>query len=164
MKNIQKIWVLAGSIMALLTCSGCEKIESSSPEDGYNTDVAMSAVEYSIFMSKQISVIENVLMTRAVMAENIADGTYDISAEIQNVNESISKVVATQNELLVTMPAQSLDTDRQNILDLTDDAINVLIAYRDDLGSNDLQAMKTAAAEMKSCMMALSGEANAYYQ
>lgn len=164
MKSTAKAWILAGIIIAACSCSGCEKIKSSSPEDGYNTDVAMSAVEYSIFLSKQISVIENVLMTRMAMADSVADGTYECSKEAQSTMEAISKVTAAKDELTVTMPAQSLDTDRQNILDLTEDALNALNTYLDNLNNNDMEGIKSSALEMKNCMVSLSGEANAYYQ
>ena len=50
MKKLSILICLAGT----LALSGCTKIQSSSPEDGYNTEFAMSATEYSIFLSKQI--------------------------------------------------------------------------------------------------------------
>lgn len=164
MKGIHKIGIFAGVVMIACSCTGCVKIESSSPEDGYNTDVAMSAVEYSIFLSKQISVLENVLMTRMSMAEMGVGSTYDNSVEIKNTEEAISKVTAINNELFVTLPAEGLDTDRQNILNLSEQALDILIDYRDNLKNNDSEALKISATEMKNCMLALSGEANVYYQ
>lgn len=164
MKIHRKIGSFLGIMLISIFCSGCEKIQSSSPEDGYNTDVSMSAVEYSIFLSKQISVIENVLMTRMAMAESVANGTYSSSMEIKNTEEAISKVAATKDELYVTMPAQSFDTDRQTILELTEDALDVLIEYQDNLKNNNTSAIKSSGVEMKNCMLALSGEANTYYQ
>lgn len=164
MKIIYRTGLFIGAILMASSFTGCEKIQSSSPEDGYNTDVAMSAVEYSIFLSKQISVLENVLTTRMAMADSVANGTYECSKEIQSTEEAISKVSATKDELTVTMPAQSMDTDRQNILDIAEDSLNALNTYLDNLNNNDIEAIKSSSVEMKNCMIALSGEANAYYQ
>mgnify|MGYP000071478399 CR=1 FL=1 len=70
MKKLSILICLAGTF----ALSGCTKIQSSSPEDGYNTEFAMSATEYSIFLSKQIVITENVLMTRMSMADKLAEG------------------------------------------------------------------------------------------
>lgn len=164
MKNLRKIGVFCGIISISILGSGCEKIQSSLPEDGYNTDVAMSAVEYSIFLSKQISVIENILMTRMTMADSVANGSYNSSLEIANTEEAISKISAVKDELYVTMPAQSFDTDRQTILDLVEDALDILIEYQNNLKNSSMTAIKNSGVKMKNCMLALSGEANAYYQ
>ena len=164
MKSLYKICSVAGFLAVAVTFSGCTKIQSSSPEDGYNTDVAMSAVEYSIFLSKQISVLENVLTTRMAMADSIANGTYEVFKEIQSTEEAISKVSAAKDELTVTMPAASMDTDRQNILDLTEDSLNALNTYLSNLNNSDTEGIKSSSLEMKNCMIALSGEANTYYQ
>ncbi|WP_368189048.1 hypothetical protein [Blautia sp. 1033sp1_1033st1_G9_1033SCRN_220408] len=164
MKIIYRTGFIIGTILIAYSVTGCEKITSSSPEDGYNTDVAMSAVEYSIFLTKQISVIENVLTTRMAMAESIAAGTDECSKEIQRTEDAISKVSAAKDEIAVTMPAQSMDTDRQNILDITEDALNVLNTYLDNLKNSDATAAKESSIEMKNCIIALTGEANAYYQ
>ena len=86
MKIIYRTGLFIGAILMASSFTGCEKIQSSSPEDGYNTDVAMSAVEYSIFLSKQISVLENVLTTRMAMADSVANGTYECSKEISLFN------------------------------------------------------------------------------
>ena len=98
------------------------------------------------------------------MAEMVVGNTYDNSVEIKNTEEAVSKVTAINNELFVTLPAEGLDTDRQNILNLSEQALDILINYRDNLKNNDSEALKISATEMKNCMLALSGEANVYYQ
>ena len=104
MKKLSILICLAGT----LALSGCTKIQSSSPEDGYNTEFAMSATEYSIFLSKQIVIAENVLMTRMSMADKLAEGNYDISSEIENTEQSISKIQDVKDEIFVTLPAENM--------------------------------------------------------
>ena len=152
---------LAGIIIG---CSGCAKIQSASPEDGYNTDYAMSAVEYTIFLNKQISVASNILFTRMSMAGSVADSDYEAEKEIQSTQEAISKMEAVKDEVTVTMPAASLETDRQNILDLLEDSLNALNTYQEHLQNGELDKLDNSAIELKNCFTALSGEANTYYQ
>ena len=119
MKSLYKICSVAGFLAVAVTFSGCTKIQSSSPEDGYNTDVAMSAVEYSIFLSKQISVLENVLTTRMAMADSVANGTYEVSKEIQSTEEKsliIWKETVWQKEICLKYSVYSVRSDRTRIL------------------------------------------------
>ena len=85
MKSLYKICSVAGFLAVAVTFSGCTKIQSSSPEDGYNTDVAMSAVEYSIFLSKQISVLENVLTTRMATVKASASHNLFLMEQVRAV-------------------------------------------------------------------------------
>ena len=161
--NRRKMLTIYGILLAT-ALSGCEEIQSSDLEDGYNTEVSMSAVEYTIFISKQVSVLTNVLTTRMSMADAIVNDGYDVSTEIESTDEAISKVTATKDEIEVTMPAKSQETDRENLLSLTEDALDALNTYMDNLKSNDKSAIKNSISELKNCMIAISGEANVYYQ
>lgn len=156
-------------LVMLLTCisivciSGC-KIQSADPQNGYYSDYAMSAVEYSIFISKQVSVVENVLSTRMSMASSVGSGDYSVPAEMDNTQEAISKVIAVRDELSVTRPAVGMETDMKNILSLVNDSIDVLQDYHDALNNKDKDEIKKTVTELKNCFIALSGEANTYYQ
>lgn len=154
--------LIIGSFMTIASITGCAKIESSSPEDGYNTAYAMSAVEYTIFMSKQITVAENVLFTRFSMIDSVQDGTYETSKEIQSTEESISKIESIKDEITMTMPATNYESDRQNTLDLMEDARLALEDYLAALQGNG--NLDTCKELLKSCYLALSGEANIYYE
>lgn len=144
--------------------SGCGKIESGSIENGYATEFAMSAVEYSIFINKQISSAENILFTRMSMADNVMDGVYEISKEIENIDEAISKMDAILEETTITMPATNYETDRQSILNLMEDAKLALEDYKEVLESGSYSRLEAYANQLKACYVALSGEANVYYE
>lgn len=158
MKKLSILICLAGT----LALSGCTKIQSSSPEDGYNTEFAMSATEYSIFLSKQIVIAENVLMTRMSMADKLAEGNYDISSEIENTEQSISKIQDVKDEIFVTLPAENMSSDREAILSILEDSLSALEDYENKLVAGETASLKTSAAEIKNCYIALSGEANIY--
>lgn len=150
-------------ISGTLLCQGCAKIESADPKDGYSTNYAMTAVEYSIFLNKQIGVVENVLMTRMLIAGNVGDGKYGLQNEINSTEESIEKTGEAIDEVTVMMPATGYETDRQNVLDLMEDARLVLEDYLKTLnsGGTDIQEH---IDQMEACYVALSGEANSYYK
>ena len=158
MKKLSILICLAGT----LALSGCTKIQSSSPEDGYNTEFAMSATEYSIFLSKQIVIAENVLMTRMSMADKLAEGNYDISSEIENTEQSISKIQDVKDEIFVTLPAENMSSDREAILSILEDSLSTLEDYENKLVAGETASLKTSVAEIKNCYIALSGEANIY--
>ena len=162
LKKIVCISLIAASV--LLAQTGCGKMELANPEDGYSTNYALSAIEYNIFLNKQIGVAENVLATRLSMANSVAGGTYEPEKEIVSAEEAISKIEDIKDEITVTMPATNYENDRQNALDLIEDSLLVLNDYLDALNSNDQERIETCAVQMKDCYIALSGEANAYYE
>lgn len=139
-------------------------MESADPEKGYATYYAMSAVEYNIFLNKQIGVMENILLTRMLMAENVMNGSYPVQSEISNVEESISKAGGIKDEVTVTMPATGYETDRQNALDLIEEARVALVDYLDTLNNGGIKDIESHITQMQACYTALGGEANSYYQ
>lgn len=156
--------MLAAYSIFILPIGGCAKIESASPENGYSTYYAMSAVEYNLFLTKEISNLENILMTRLAMAECITDGSYEVAKEIENTEESISKTDAIVEEITVTMPATNYESDRQNALDLAEDASVALSDYLDALNSGSEENIASCASQLKACYIALSGAANSDYE
>lgn len=146
-----------------LPLSGCEKIQYRSDSDEYDTQYAMSAVEYNIFLNEEIGVVENELMTRVIISREIPDD-YERSKEIQNTEESILKVKEIEERVTKTMPATNYESDRQNTIDLIEDARLALEGYREKLENGSASEIKACTEEMKNCYLALGGEANVYYQ
>ena len=144
--------------------SGCMTIGPAKSTKNYSTMTAMSAVEYTTFISKEIATVNNQLVTRLSMATSVLDGTYDPVKEKQNAEESLEKVSAVIDEVTVTMPAKTYGTDRQNTLDLMNDAKVALEEYILALDQNDVLMISTCVSDFKATCIALSGEANADYQ
>ena len=157
--------VLITIVLATAFCTvGCGKMVKPDRGNGYSTQYALSAVEYTVFLSEQTAVVENVLVTRLSMANSVADGTYEASKEIENTEEALSKIESVKTEVLTTMPAQGYETDRQTMLDQIEDVRLVLENYKSSLSSESKQDLKSCAEEMKACYVALSGEANVLYE
>lgn len=161
--NIRRtVWVFLIA-MAVVTASGCERIKPKEPGDGWSTETSMSAVEYSMFLSGEISTVDNVLMTRISMAKSVMDEAYETDKEIQNTEESISKVASVVDEITMTMPAVDYESDRQNVLDLTEDARLALVKYKEQLEAGNIKDLDSNIEELKGCMIALGGAVNQVY-
>lgn len=140
--------------------SGCGKMENASPEDGYSTDFAMSAIEYSLFLNKEITAAENILFTRYLCAKDLGTDAGATEAELESASEAASKIASIIDEVTVTMPATGYEGSRQDALDLMEDAKAALEGYIDGLKAGG----PADADALQSCCLALSGEANVYYQ
>lgn len=153
-----------GMVVCLSTAflSGCEEMKLANPDDGYSTEYPMSAIEYTIFLNKEVAVVTNVLFTRASMADRVSKGMYKASKELENAQESLSKMEDIVDELTVTMPAKYYDTDGETTLSLVTDARNILRNYVNDLENNN--DVESYVEQFKSCYIALGGEANVYYE
>ena len=69
-----------------------------------------------------------------------------------------------RDEIIVTMPAKEYESDRESTLNLVEDALTALEAYQDALESADETMITDAASDMEMSYIALSGEANNYYE
>ncbi len=96
------------------------------------------------------------------MADKLAEGNYDISSEIENTEQSISKIQDVKDEIFVTLPAENMSSDREAILSILEDSLSALEDYENKLVAGETASLKTSAAEIKNCYIALSGEANIY--
>ena len=160
----KKTLLLLTAAMSVLVIGGCGKIIHPSPEDGYATDYAMSATEYTLFLQKQILVLNNVMFTRSLMADDVANGKYEAEKELQSAESSLDQVETLQDEITAAMPASGYETDRQDTIDLAEDARNILEDYIENLKNNDTSGIKQNAVEMRECSIAVSGNANQYYE
>lgn len=158
----RKILLYMTGIIIAVSTVGCTEIAPSSPEDGYNTYYPMSVVEYTIFMSKQITVAENILFTRISMTDVVQDNTYSVSSEVTNTEEAISKLKAIRDETSMTMPAKTYETDHQNTLSLMNEAVSALEIYLSTLENGE--DLNSCSEVIKASYLALSGEANIYYE
>ncbi len=157
------MFVSAALIFACALC-GCGKIEHPTTEDGYATDYAMSATEYTLFLQKQILVLNNVLFTRSLMADDVAEGKYDAKKELESAEKSIEQVETLKDEITAAMPASGYETDRQDAIDIAEDARIVLDDYIENLKNGNSSGIMQNAEQMRECAVAVSGNANQYYE
>lgn len=146
-----------------ITMTGCTEIKNADPENGYATEYPMSAIEYNIFLNKEIGVIENVLITRITAAQNLSMGGA-IDLEIRNTKEGIDKITDIKNELIVTVPAIDQESDHETVLQNAVEALSALEAYLEVLQNDNIGNLDTIMNRMSNIYLSLSGEANSYYK
>lgn len=160
-KNIFLLCLAAA--LSVYIC-GCGKIEHPSAEDGYATDYAMSTVEYTLFLQKQTLVLDNVLFTRSLMADDVAEGKYEAAKELESAEKSLEQVKTIQDEITVTMPASGYETDRQDAIDIAEDAKVILEDYIENLKNGNAAGIEQNAEQMRESAVAASSNANQYYE
>ena len=159
---MKRAMFMVGVLSASLMLGGCEQMALSDPKNGFNTDYAMSALEYSLFTNKELTVVENELLTRISMAKEIKPGSYKRTEESENTLESIDKVQDILDELTVTRPAVNYESDRESTIRLVKNALDALNMYNEALLSGG--DVSDSAASMQACFIAITGEANVYYE
>ena len=88
----------------------------------YTTQTRLSALEYSIFMNKQLNVFINQLSTHMGMAYNSDNYSYD--ALLPSAEQSLTSMQEAYDEVMVTYPAQGNDDERLTALTQMSTAIS----------------------------------------
>lgn len=161
---MKRILLFILAVIIVIGSCGCGKIEHPSGEDGYATDYAMSTVEYTLFLQKQLLVLDNILFTRSLMADDVAAGKYEAAKELESAKNSLEQVQTIQNEITATMPASGYDADRQDAIDISEDAKLILEDYIENLGNNYTVGIEQNAEQMRTSAVAASSNANQYYE
>ena len=93
----------------------------------YTTQTRLSALEYSIFMNKQLNVFINQLSTHMGMAYNSDNYSYD--ALLPSAEQSLTSMQEAYDEVMVTYPAQGNDDERLTALTQMSTAISHMEEY-----------------------------------
>ena len=93
----------------------------------YTTQTRLSALEYSIFMNKQINVFLNQLSTHMGLAYNSDSYSYDALKE--TAQQSLTSMQETYDAVVVTYPAQGNDDERETVITQMSTAIAHMEEY-----------------------------------
>lgn len=139
-------------------CVGCStEIKPDTAEQGtYATQTRTTALEYSIYMNKQITDFVNQLTTRMTMINNHGDSQYE--NEIELTEESITIMEDILEQVTVTNPAVTGEDDRESVILAMETAIEHMKNYKDALGNSE--TVKGYAEEFQNDFNALTGLAN----
>ena len=111
------IWIVGAFLcLSLNACSG-SWIDGPAALDTngtYTTQTRLSAVEYALFMNRQINVYTNQLSTHMGLAYNSSNYTYD--ALLKTAEQSLQTMQETYDEVVVTFPAQGNDDERETVI------------------------------------------------
>lgn len=111
-KTVKKIAVSA-LIFATLSLNGCgEEISPVTDNGTYATQQRMSAIEYSVFINKQVTVVAGHIMSRIVAIEN-AETVLSGTDEIKMAEESLEQIDDVLNSIRTAYPAVGEEDKRQ---------------------------------------------------
>ena len=143
------------------TC-GCSEIKTDSPSAGeYATQNKISALEYGIYMNKQITVYINQISTRMGVCRNISKG-YKTDNETALAEESVNIMQDILDEVTVTNPSVSSDDDRKMTITAMETALEHMKGYAKAV--EDGKEVDGYIKDFENDFNQLTGLANLYYQ
>ena len=147
--------------LLLSGCGGCSSftIEPDSASDGtYSTQTSMSSLEYSIYMSKQITLFTNQLTATI----SIIQTDYDYENALDLANENLDSMEDAYEEVTVTMPATTAEDDREMVMEAMETAIGHMEQYIEALENGEaVDGFKSAFQQDFNALTSLS---TLYYQ
>lgn len=146
-------------LICCMFCMGGCTIQPDSPDDGqYSTQNRLSAIEYSIYMNKQVTVFINQLTTRIQSAHDSESFTYELEEEM--TAESIEVLQDTLDEVIVTMPSTGKEDIRLSTISAMELSIDHLKDYKEKLSCGE--DVSDYASILKSDVNSLTGLATLY--
>lgn len=125
-KNL-KNKALVGALACCLLLGGCS-IDPPDPDNGtYATQYPQSALEYSIYLNKQITVFTNQISTRLNQAVHSNDGNYENEADL--AQQSVDIMQDTLNEVTATESSDYSEENRLSVIEAMQTAIDHMKDY-----------------------------------
>lgn len=124
-------------ISCLFGMTGCvSQIRQDSADSGkYSTQNPKTALEYSVFLSKQVNICTSQLETRMQMANQVTQKKAQAKAEYISAGDSLRILQKTLNTVKVTMPSDGREEDQKSLVMAIEKAISHLNSYRSALKS-----------------------------
>lgn len=153
-----KIWFAACVAIALFCLSGCQtdfskpNIDTQITESGikvYQTDTALSPMEYTLAVNKEIDIALNILEGHMATGKMIADGDYPIQDELLNIASSLDVVQETIESVDSLTPPKEYTDERLSIVQKLTNAKKTLEVYQNYLTDNDLTHVTDAIELME---------------
>ena len=139
-------------------CSSFSIEPDSSSTGTYSTQTSMSSLEYSIYMNKQITLFTNQLTATI----SIIQTDYDYENAIDLANENLDSMNDALEEVIVTMPAETAEDDREMTIEAMETAIEHMEQYIEALeNGEEVTGFKSAFQQDFNALTAL---ATLYYQ
>lgn len=148
------------AFILMVTTTACNPILPEDTSDGnYATQTPPSAIEYSIYMNKQITVFTSQLTSHIALIIN-TNGTYENMLTV--AEESLTIMNDVLNEVIVTYPAVGYADDRDTTITVMKTCIEHTENYIHDIKDN--KDISGYVDKFQNDYYALTGQANLYYQ
>ena len=157
---MRKIIIVPLMCICAFGLCACSTTSSNSTENRtYKTQNANSALEYSVYMNKQITVYTNQLTTHMTLLQN-SDNTY--KNIIPLAEESLNILQTTLDEVIITYPSFEAEDDRETTITLMETTIKNMEDYIATLkeGKSAIDFID----KFQNDYFALTGMASLYYK
>ena len=129
-KPIMKKRLLVFLSIVSLGIMGCSITSDNTEIADYATQNRVSAIEYSIFINKQVTIFTTQLTSHISLISNRAE---DYENMILVAEESIAIMNDTLNEVHVTYPPVTYDDDRETVLSIMEITMDHMKNYLHDM-------------------------------
>ena len=165
-KRITMLFIVCLSLFTVLF-SGCSFSEEQNAKEivpgtsngEYATQQRLSAIEYSLYVNKQITVFSEQLQTRLNSCINLG---VENDSEVKRAEHSVEIMKKAKNGMEITYPSKERDADREEVLEAMDVSINDTENYIADLKQG--KDVKKYASIFKEDVNQLTGLASLYYE
>lgn len=160
MKRIFICYLIAGLIFSA-AITGCGEIRPDDPSQGtYATQQRMTAIEYNIFIGKQVGVFVNQLMSRITLLQGQEKMSYP--NELKLAESSRREMQEALDSVKVAYPSFGDDENRETTIECMQTAIDNMDRYIADLNEgNDVSNYKSV---FQNDINALTQQAGLYNQ
>lgn len=137
MRKIQA--VIAIFVLATCLLSGCVQNKAQLTDSGfviYNTENAVDANNYTIYVNKEINLVLNTLEGHLAISKKILTNTYPVEDEVANLTESIAVIRGAYQSVELMNPPKEYEDNRMAVLRRMNNAINSLENYQEALKDN----------------------------
>ncbi|MCR5293423.1 MAG: hypothetical protein K6E28_11170 [Eubacterium sp.] len=160
--KLKKLLVSALLISCCIISAGCDEIKPDNPNDGkYATQNKESALEYQLYMGKQVQVFINEISTRMAIAKNLSTGK-TADNEVALAQAGIDKLQETYDEVITVNPSTGSDEEREAALTAMKTAIDHLKGYKEAVEKGE--SVDGYVADFENDFNQLTGIASFYNQ
>lgn len=145
---MKRILIIAA--IALLATTGCDTLNkpinpNAGQDNSYYTSSNMSALEYSHYLARKISVATGQINTHMNKIHNVVSGSCSYENEVQALDSSIKTLKEDKKDLNYVYPPDEYARTRENALTYWQDAVDIMQEMKDELSTgNPLDTDKAA--------------------
>lgn len=146
----------------LFACSLPEK-----RTDGFSTDSAYSASQYTMFVNKEITTVTNHLVTQMALGDKVINGSdYPVEDALKSAENSVKVLNECIENVNTMIPPTQYAEDRISVLEALESAKSTLETYCDALKQNpiDTKKIKDLIGIMEADYIHLTSLSNIYWE
>lgn len=157
---VRKILFTATMLSTLFTV-GCNSITTSY---GNNSELALPAHEYNIYLQQEITTVLNQLTTRMSNGRVIGSGDGNVTNELEAVEYSINVVSECIEVIYNINITGSYEEEKEETIRLFNEVLNEFTKYKDCISNRNEQLIRKSISRMEILFTSLTALCNQVYK